>query len=298
MGNSTQTSDKLSRPTIGEVPLERHFELQAVFNIERTRINKHLEASANSALGGANATVESASEARNAAIREVRDIFTQEEKQTNNKLFGMNQELKESAPKYRSWVLWNVLAVFFGVLEVTIGVLMGFDEEGFNPAPAGVGLFLWAGGFLLGHGWGNLNKDNRIEKMHDHFDVPLPRGRSRTIEWIKVAVGALIVVAMSLLRSLGEMGLMMGVIFSFSVVLAVGIGFFENLALLYFNLYQWCRERMLECQRSFATIEHKKRCEVGADYYQVYQEHVQSLAMKAGSVRQVAAAPTPAPATV
>jgi hypothetical protein len=289
-------SEKLARPTIDEVNIERHFELQAIFDIERSRINKHLETLANNALGAINATIEHAKEQKTSAIREVKDVFTQEERQTNNKLLGMNHELRETAPKYKSWSLWLWLAGFFGVLEVGIGVLQGIDRDGFNWFPAGIGAFLWAGGWLLGDGWGQLNQDNRIERLHEHFDVPKPQGKSRAIEWGKILIGSLIITTMSTLRSFGETGLMIGVLFSFSVVFAIGIAFFKNLSILYIKIYQWCRSRMFECQRSFATVEHKKRCEPGADYFQIYQEHVEDLARKAGTARETApsrSAPAP-----
>jgi hypothetical protein len=193
--------------------------------------------------------------------------------------------LKRAAPSQSKIRAMTVLLVLAVAAESTVMVLQQALTLDFNPFILVIAFMLAIGGFLQGHGVGNLLVNRWKEDT-----ARAERGERSLIYWIEVGVGTLLILLIAVMRGGSAFQpAMIFLVFSITVLFGEAVSLFEALREKHKVMRATLLSEMLQAQKWYATLTHQQHLD-RKGYLETYVA-AYDLAAKTGA--QVNASPPP-----
>jgi hypothetical protein len=202
---------------------------------------------------------------------------------------AVDGRLQLAAPTKGNIRALTILLALSVIAESTVMLIQQALTMDFNPFIVVIAFMLALGGFLQGHGIGNLlfkgwQKDTgRAEEI----DRPL-------IYWLEVAVGTLLILLIALLRGATAFDpVMMFLVFSITLLFGEAVSLFEALRKKYKEMRITLLDEMLLAQKWRASKLHQELL-VNKGYHETY---INELAKRSGKQISVSDKPEAVPPT-
>jgi hypothetical protein len=240
-----------------EVPSAKHFDIQAIFDEEQTRLTRWLDAQASEAVRSPNPTRERASMDAETFIDQIHDRFADTDENLNRELliFASDGSLARHVPNRSVVTAYRVLKWISLLAELALGVGVFLVADG-TPVLILVAGMLAGAGWLAGKGVGTLFERRLATTLPREIGHPQPPslwgGLAMTM------IGYAVVLGLSYLRAMGDDRDGMVYVIGFTVLLALLISIFEALHSFTDCKYEFLRAQMALAQRWYANQRHAK----------------------------------------
>lgn len=146
------------RPTTDDVPPEKRFDIDALYEIEHNQIYDLLKATANEAVGDRRTTKEQALKESPVVIDGFINYYGRIDPKLDRELFSAakKNKLKEVAPSLGTIAVYKYLTIFMLTAEVLFGFVFIFYARNFNIIPILVAAGLAIGAYFSGVGISNI----------------------------------------------------------------------------------------------------------------------------------------------
>ena len=243
-----QFQEDLGRVRRDEVPQDRRWHLPAVYEIEHRRIESWLRRKAREVLAGTRTTLTQALAAAATYSMSVKPIFAVTDQNRDPLLLEKARlgQLEREAPSDAIRYLVTIMTVAAMSLETSIFVAIYFLDPG-NFLIIASGVLLAFGGWLSGHGAGNLTgfKDEEGRVIRGYG----------VLNWGALVGGAIIIIGVGLLRAGGEEEGAAFVV-TFTTIVALAIILLEAMRGTLADKYHDRVAKMFLCQVWYATERH------------------------------------------
>jgi hypothetical protein len=248
-----------------EIPATKHFDLQAVFDEEQTRLNRWLEAQASEVVRSPNPTTARASEDGEIFVQQIHDRFAPSNDNYNRELliYASDGSLLRHAPNRSAVFAYQLLKWIALLAEMALGLGVWLVADG-TPVLILVAGMLAGAGWLAGKGVGSLFERRLAATLPR--ELGHPQAPSLWSGAAMATIGYGVVLGLSYLRAMGDDREGMIYVIGFTVLLALLISIFEALHSFISYKYEFLRRQMGLAQRWYANQHHAKAL-------QTYRKH-------------------------